>query len=42
MTDFDFTNGYEDLFNEWDTSWNCQRGRLTNEEAELPWEDDDE
>lgn len=27
---------------EWDTSWNCQSGRLTNEEASLPWEDDDD
>lgn len=27
---------------EWDSSWNCQSGRLTNEEASLPWEDDDD
>lgn len=27
---------------EWDTSWNCQSGRLVNEEASLPWEEDDD
>lgn len=27
---------------DWDTTWNCQAGRLTNEEYELPWEDDDD
>ena len=26
--------------NDWDTSWNCQSGRLTNEEVDLPWEED--
>ena len=26
---------------EWDTTWNCQSGRLTDEEASLPWEDDE-
>lgn len=26
---------------DWDTSWNCQSGRLTNEEMDLPWFDDD-
>ena len=26
---------------DWDTSWNCQSGRLTNEELEIPWFDDD-
>lgn len=25
---------------EWDSSWNCQSGRLTNEEYDLPWEED--
>ena len=26
---------------EWlDTSWNCQDGRLINEEVSLPWEED--
>lgn len=27
---------------EWDQSWNCQSGRLANEEYTPPWEDDEE
>ena len=27
---------------EWDTTWNCQSGRLTNEDITLPWEEDDD
>lgn len=30
------------IFLDWDTTWNCQSGRLTDEEASLPWEDDDD
>ena len=25
----------------WDNTWNCQAGRLVNEDYELPWERDD-
>lgn len=24
---------------EWDTTWNCQSGRLTNEDSSSPWLD---
>lgn len=27
---------------EYDVTWNCQAGRLNNEEYSLPWEDDDD
>lgn len=26
---------------DWDTTWNCQSGRLSDPEASLPWEDDE-